>query len=121
MSYRVLVDDNFHYMDENYRRNLGEFPTYSEALAVCREVVDRFMGHEYVPGMAESALYFRYMMFGKDPSIVEYSEPPDTSPGFSAWDYAKARCEELCLRPAEKTDQHINRRPEIEGALSPSS
>jgi hypothetical protein len=96
MSYRVLVDDNFHYMDENYRNNLGEFRSYSEALAVCTEVVDRFLEHEYVPGMSESALYFRYMMFGSDPFIVERSEAPDTSPGFSAWDYAKVRCRELC-------------------------
>ena len=96
MSYRVLVDDNFHYMDENYRRNLGEFPTYSEALAVCREVVDRFMGHEYVPGMSASALYFRYMMFGQDPFILEGPGSPASATGFSAWDYAKARCSELC-------------------------
>ena len=100
MSYRVLVDDNFHYMDENYRRILGEFRTYAEALAACREVVDRFLGHEYVLGMAERALYFRYMMFGQDPFIVERSESPDTAPEFSAWDYAKQRCRELCEGPA---------------------
>ena len=96
MSYRVLVDDNFHYMDESYRRKLGEFPTYSEALAVCQEVVDSFLGHEYVPGMAERALYFRYMMFGQDPFIAEGPGSPDSAPGFSAWDYAKVRCSELC-------------------------
>jgi hypothetical protein len=84
----VLVDDNFHYMDENYQRILGEFSTYSEALAVCQEVVDRFLGHEYVPGMAERALYFRYMMFGQDPFIAEgpgsptrhRGSPPGTTP-----------------------------------------
>jgi hypothetical protein len=96
MSYRVLVDDIFHYMDENCRHHLGEFRTYSEALEVCREVVDRFLGHEYVPGMAESALYFRYLMFGQDPFIAERPGSPDSAPGFSAWDYAKVRCGELC-------------------------
>ena len=121
MSYHVLVDDIFCSTDQSHRYTKGEYPTYGEALAVCREIVDRFLRHECAPGVPASAVYFRYMMFGKDPSIVEYSESPDTSPGFSAWDYAKARCEELCSRPAEKTDQHINRRPEIEGALSPSS
>jgi hypothetical protein len=121
MSYHVLVDDVFRSTDHSPRYIKGEYETYGEALAVCREIVDRFLRHECAPGVPASAVYFRYMMFGKDPSIVEYSESPDTSEGFSAWDYAKARCEELCLRPAEKTDQHINRRPEIEGALSPSS
>ncbi len=121
MIYHVLVDDIFCSTDESQRYTKGEYPTYAEALAVCREIVDRFLRHECAPGMPASALYFRYMMFGKDPSIVEWSEPPDTSPGFSAWDYAKARCEELCSRPAEKTDQRINKRPEIEGVLSPSS
>jgi hypothetical protein len=100
MSYRVQADDNFHYMDQDYRHNLGDFPTYSEALAVCKEIVDRFLCHEYVAGMAESALYFRYMMFGSDPFIVERSESPDPSPAFSAWDYARQRCRELCERPS---------------------
>jgi hypothetical protein len=67
---------------------------------VRREMVDRFLRHECAPGMPASALYLRYMMFGKDPFIVEHSEAPDTLPGFSAWDYAKARCEELCSSPA---------------------
>jgi len=99
MGYRVVVDDNFRHGDPGQRFVKGEYATYAEALGVCMEIVDRFLRHEYVPGMPASALYFRYMMFGKDPSIVKYSEPPDTLPGFSAWDYAKARCEELCSRP----------------------
>jgi len=98
MSYRVLVDDNFHYSDGNYRRSLGEFPTYSEALAVCQEAVDRFLGQEYVPGMAERALYFRYMMFGRDTCIVDGAESVDRLPGFAGWEYAKLRCVELCAR-----------------------
>ncbi|MCU0248831.1 MAG: hypothetical protein MUE61_01345 [Vicinamibacterales bacterium] len=96
MGYRVLADDNFHVMDENFRHILGEFPTYTEALAVCEEVVERFLRHEYVPGMSESALYFRYMMFGRDPFIAERPELPGASPGFSAWDYARVRCSEIC-------------------------
>ena len=96
MSYRVLADDNFHAMDDSIRHSLGEFPTYAEAVAVCEEVVERFLRHEYVPGMSESALYFRYMMFGLDPFIADRPEPPGASPGFSAWDYAKARCSEIC-------------------------
>ena len=88
---------------------------------MCREIVDRFLRHESASGVPASAVYFRYMMFGKEPSIVEYAESPDRPPGFSAWDYAKTRCEELCSAPAERTDQHFNKRPEREGVLAPSS
>ena len=95
MSYHVLVDDTFCSMDQSHRYTKGEYETYGEALAVCREIVDRFLRHECASGAPASAVYFRYMMFGKEPSIVEHSESPDRA-GFSARDYAKARCEELC-------------------------
>ena len=106
MSYHVLVDDTFYSTDQSHRYSKGEYETYGEALAVCREIVDRFLHHECASGVPASAVYLRYMMFGKEPSIVEYAESPDTSPGFSAWDYAKARCEELCSRNPEKNDQY---------------
>ena len=121
MKYRVLVDDVFCSTDQSRRYAKGEYSSHAEALAVCREIVDSSLRYECVPGMPASALYVRYMIFGKDPFIVGDSESPDTSPGFSALDYAKARCGELCASPAEKTDQHINRRPGIEGVVSPSS
>ena len=72
MSYHVLVDDTFCSTDKSHRYTTGEYETYGEALAVCREIVDRFLRHECAPGVPASAVYFRYMMFGKDPSIVEY-------------------------------------------------
>ena len=99
MSYRVLVDDNYHYMDESERWTLGEYATYAEALAACKRLVDNCLTEAYVSGMPAQKLYFYYTMFGDDPFIVERSDSPDTSPGFSAWTYAKARCEELCSRP----------------------
>lgn len=96
MTYRVLVDDNFRYMDASRRYVLGEFETYGEAFAVCKEMVDRFLRHEYAPGMRASTLYFRYIMFGRDPFIVCTADDGDAQPGFSAWEYAKARCVDLC-------------------------
>ena len=82
MSYRVLADDNFHVEDDNFRHTLGEFPSYAEALAACEEVVERFLRHEYVPGMAESALFFRYMMFGRARSSRSARNPRTPRPGF---------------------------------------
>jgi hypothetical protein len=112
MSYHVLVGDTFCSTAQSHRYTKGEYETYGEALAVCREIVDRFLRHECASGVPASTAYFRYMMFGKEPSTVEDSESPDTSPGFSAWDYAKARCEEPCSHPAENAEQHFNKRPE---------
>ena len=105
MSYRVLVDDNYHYMDESERWTLGEYATYAEALAACKRLVDDCLEEGYAPGKTAEALYRYYTMFGDDPFIVELSDSPDTSPGFSAWTYAKARSEELCSRPPQWSRQ----------------
>jgi hypothetical protein len=111
MKYRVCVNDVFGHMDQSRKYTKGEYSTYGEALAVCSEIVDSSLRHECVPGMPASALYFRYMMFGKEPFIVEELESPDTLPGFSALDYARARCEELCARLGEENDQRVTNRP----------
>ena len=102
MSYRVLVDENFHFRDRNHRYALGDFATYAEACAVCKEIVDRFLRHEHVSGMPASALYFRYMMFGRDPFLVNGTDEAEAQPGFSAWDYARQRCIELCEAPPKE-------------------
>ena len=31
--YTVMVDDNYHYQDDDYRRSMGMFDTHEEALA----------------------------------------------------------------------------------------
>jgi hypothetical protein len=35
MSYTVLVDDNFHYMDKDERYTLGEFESLEAAIIAC--------------------------------------------------------------------------------------
>ena len=105
MSFRVLVDDNYHYMDESERWALGEYATYADALAACQRLVDQCLEEGYAPGKPAEALYGYYTLFGDDPFIVELSDSPDTSPGFSAWDYAKARCQELCAQPPDEVCQ----------------
>lgn len=44
------------------------------------------------PGMTAAALYSSHKSFGDDPFIVALGESIE----FSAWDYAKARCAEIC-------------------------
>lgn len=93
-TYRVLVDDNFHYQDESERYTLGTFATCAEATAACRRIVDEFLLDAYKPGMDVGDLYRLYTGFGEDPFIVG----PDPACRFSAWTYAKTRCAEICSR-----------------------
>jgi hypothetical protein len=92
--YKVVVDDNFHYMEEEERRELGTFPTLDEAVAACRKLVDEALLDEYKPAITAAELYDRYLSFGDDPSIVA---PAGTAEGvlFSAHGYAQGRAKAL--------------------------
>jgi hypothetical protein len=93
MLYRVLVDDNFHSMDEDARYELGTFATLDAAIAAARALVDDYLETARKPGMTARELFENYTMFGEDPFIVGLGQPGES---FSAWEYAKRRCEELC-------------------------
>ncbi len=91
--YIVYVDDNFHYMDESERYRLGEFDDYESALSACMELVDSFLLTAYAAGVTSAdELYRQYTTYGEDPFIV----PEDKDHPFSAWGYAKQRCQEIC-------------------------
>jgi len=93
MPYRVLVDDNFHYMDDSARTTLGEFETLEGALAAARAVVDEWLAGALEPGMTADELSKKYLLFGDDPFIVG---PGLSKPPFSSRDYARERCAALC-------------------------
>jgi hypothetical protein len=90
-SYRVLVDDNFHYRDESERYEHGQFDTCESAIAACKRIVDEFLADAHKAGMTAGELWQRYAGFGDAPFIAT------TGPqcAFSAWDYARQRCDEL--------------------------
>ena len=92
MKYTLLCDDNFHYMDETERDILGQFDSAEAAIAAARRVVDRDLSEAYKPGMTADELYEYYTSFGSDPFI----RSDDRSCEFSAWDYARNRCSEIC-------------------------
>lgn len=91
-SYQVFIDDNYHYMDEGERYRHGEFATFEEALAACKAIVDEYLLGAYEAGMTAGELYSTYTGFGEDPFIL--GEPVPFR--FSAWDYARERCAEIC-------------------------
>lgn len=88
--YVVLVDDNFHYQNEEERYREGDYKTLDEALSKCRSIVDDFLKLAHKPGMSSKELYEHYCSFGGDPFI----RGPEA--GFSAWTYAEQRCHDLC-------------------------
>ena len=92
--YKVMVDDNFHYMEEDERREHGTFRTLDEAVTACRKLVDEALLDEYKPDITAAELYDRYLSFGDDPFIVA---PERTAKGvlFSARDYAQGRAQTL--------------------------
>ena len=95
MAYKVLVDDNFHYMDESERYELGVFPTLDAAIEASQRIVDEYLRSAYQPGMTTDALLTSYLFFGEDPYIVA-TAGEKSGVLFSARDYARRRCEELC-------------------------
>jgi hypothetical protein len=90
--YRVFVDDNFHFNDENERYKLDEFDSCEKAISACKRIIDEFMEKAYKKGMNFSELYGGYINFGEDPFIQSDDEKCE----FSAWTYAKKRSQELC-------------------------
>jgi len=57
-----------------------------------QEIVDEFIERGYVKGIRYKDLYDGYLFFGEDPFIFS----DDETCRFSAWDYSKKRCRELC-------------------------
>jgi len=92
MKYRVFVDDNFHYMDESERYQLGEFDSLEAAVAACRRVVDEFLISNRRPGMTPGELLAQYAFHGEDPFVLT----GDGTVPFSARDYASERVREIC-------------------------
>jgi hypothetical protein len=90
--YTVLVDDNFHFMDESERLRYGEYESYEEAVENCIKIVNESLNHLYRPGMSPAELYSQYTSFGDDPYVF----PAGQGDRFSAWDFARDKCEEIC-------------------------
>jgi hypothetical protein len=88
--YTVYVDDNFHFGEESERYKLGDFETREEALAACRKKVDEYFEKLEKGKYSFKELWDGYKLYGEDP----YISTDDNEERFSAWDYAKQRCQE---------------------------
>lgn len=91
--YRVMVDDNFHFMDEQERHCQAEFATYAEALECAKGIVEGSMAARKETEAEE--LLKAYQSFGDDPFIVPFGGAEALVEKFSAWDYARVCAERL--------------------------
>ena len=69
MSYQVIIDDNFHYMDPQHQLVGPQFATLEEAVAYCKRLVDEFLIQNYRLGMPAYELLTQYLLFGEDPFV----------------------------------------------------
>lgn len=92
MKYELYVDDNYYYLDEDERYKAGEFDTIDDAITAAKKIVDDFLLSIYQkrPYISPAELYAAYKQSGEDPWIhPTYSD-------YNSWDYAEARCREIC-------------------------
>ena len=91
MRYRVIIADNFHYMDASEHVDGGEFNSYEAAVTHAFHIVDASLRSFWTAGMTAEDLMAQYVMFGDDPFIL-----PAVEPLFSARDYARGRAPTIC-------------------------
>ena len=114
--YKVMVDDNFHYMAEDERWEYGTFATAEEALDACRRLVDEALMEEYRDGATAEQLFVRYTSFGDDPFIVALDDADKVE--FSARTYAEQRAAELTMpRPGGRGAPPGRARPANAGRI----
>ena len=93
-TFTVLIDDNYHFMDEDERATGPSFATYGEAVSWCQTFLERHLEELAKPGMSAADLIAGYRSFGDDPWITP--EPEGTH--FSAWDFVEEIAERVCAR-----------------------
>jgi hypothetical protein len=85
--YRVMVDDNFHYMDESYRECAGTFQNYEDALAVAKNITLESVVENESDTAEET--FKNYKGFGSDPFIQPFGGAARPEENYSAWTTAE--------------------------------
>lgn len=100
--YQIFTGDNFHPYDEDEVDDGGKYSTQEEAIAAAKLIVDKSLRWERKQSNDPAdldELLDRYMDFGDSPVIR-----PDTNPPFSALEYAKGRCVDICKESMSDVD-----------------
>ena len=67
--YKVYVDDNYHYMDEGERYEVGSYDSLEDALEKCKEITIRSLADLIEEGITPENHSAQWAMFGEDPFI----------------------------------------------------
>jgi hypothetical protein len=65
--YKVLVNDNSHYMDIT---EVPNFASADQAVAACKNIVDDDLASMWRPGTNAAELYRLYLAWGPDPFVI---------------------------------------------------
>ena len=86
-TYKVWIDDNFHFMNEDERVFNGEFDTPTQAIVACQKIVNANIESITEQETDPDKAYESYICFGDDPWIEDVE--------FSASEYAKIKIKEV--------------------------
>jgi len=81
---------------DNQLRRVGEYGTLEEAIAASKRTIDEFLLREFKAGVAAGELFAQYQNFGEVPCVFRDDGQTMSIPGFNHWQYAQARCAEIC-------------------------
>jgi len=101
--FKVIVDDNFHFMDDDERYCAGSFDSYEKALQVAKNIVIESLNS--TRGTTAEEIYEHYTSFGDDPFIVTEPWIDMGEDRFSAWKFAEAESKRIARERSEKNLQ----------------
>jgi hypothetical protein len=81
---------------EKQLRRIGDYATLEEAVAASKRAIDEFLLREFKAEMTAAQLYAQYQEFGEVPCVFRDDGLTMSIPGFNHWQYANARCLEIC-------------------------
>ena len=82
-TYKVWIDDNFHFMDKEERIFHGEFSSPTQAIVACQKIIDANIESIIETETDPDKAYESYVCFGDDPWIEGVE--------FSAFEYAEIK------------------------------
>jgi hypothetical protein len=97
VQYQVFTGDNFQMYDEDETYDSKVCSSQEEAITAAKSIIIKSLRWEREQSrnpQDPDELYARYTSFGDTPVIQPATEPP-----FSAWDFAKLQCQEICQEP----------------------
>lgn len=81
----VYVDDNAHYMDDQFSRLHAVYDTYEEAIRACRFIVEESVRELFNYDNTAEENFTQYQLYGESP----WFDPQGEGESFSAQVYAR--------------------------------